>query len=131
MQAKQEMEAIKALSAKVAGLVETITNDNGTAIKFANGTMICTYRETVTDQAINNTYGSAGLYYGIRSWQFPVPFVENPVCSCGMFKYGTGASWGGINSVSSTNANLIGYDFFPRAAGTAVNISATAIGRWK
>ena len=41
MQAKDEMEAIKNLNEKVAGIIETITNANGTAIKFADGTMIC------------------------------------------------------------------------------------------
>ena len=35
------MEAIKNLNEKVAGIIETITNANGTAIKFADGTMIC------------------------------------------------------------------------------------------
>lgn len=40
MQAKQEMEAIKALNTKVEGIVESGSNDNGSWVKFADGTMI-------------------------------------------------------------------------------------------
>ena len=41
MQAKNEMEAIKALNEKVAGIVESGSNENGSWVKFADGTMIC------------------------------------------------------------------------------------------
>lgn len=41
MQAKKEMEAIKALNEKIAGIVESGSNDNGSWVKFADGTMIC------------------------------------------------------------------------------------------
>lgn len=40
MQAKKEMEAIKALNEKIAGIVESGSNDNGSWVKFADGTMI-------------------------------------------------------------------------------------------
>ena len=108
---------------------ETITNENGTAIKFSNGTMICFMYITVTDQAISNAYSN--VFTGIRDWTYPVPFVEKPSITCGMFKWGTSASWGGVSGVGNTSASLIGYDFFQREAGTNVHISAIAIGRWK
>lgn len=41
MQAKNEMEAIKALNEKIAGIVESGSNSNGSWVKFADGTMIC------------------------------------------------------------------------------------------
>lgn len=129
MQAKQEMEAIKKLNEKVAGIIETVTNANGTAIKFADGTMICTLNITVTDQAINRSYES--LYWGSRTWSFPVVFIEKPAVSCGMFKWGAGISWGNVSAVTETSATLVGMDNVSREAGTSVNISATAIGRWK
>lgn len=124
------MPLLKTILNKIKNIeIERIENENGTAIKFSDGTMICTYRETVTDQAISNAYSN--VFTGIRDWTYPVPFVEKPSITCGMFKWGTSASWGGVFGVGNTSASLIGYDFFQREAGTVVNISATAIGRWK
>lgn len=109
--------------------IERIENENGTAIKFPDGTMICTLEKTVTDQAINGAYGS--LFQSIRVWTFPVPFIETPAVSCSQFQWGTGASWGGIRGASTVSAALRVYDAFSRAAGTDTHISAIAIGRWK
>lgn len=105
--------------------IETITNENGTAIKFSNGTMICSMHITVTDQAINSSYGD--IFTGIRNWIFPVQFVEKPIVSCGMFKWGTSASWSGVSGIGNSSASLVGYDLFSRETGTNVNISAIAI----
>lgn len=41
MQAKKEMQAIKDLNEKIAGIVESGSNDNGSWVKYADGTMIC------------------------------------------------------------------------------------------
>ena len=120
---KKILEKIKSMQ------TEIITNENGTAIKFADGTMICTLNITVTDQAISNAYSN--VFTGIRDWTYPVPFVEKPSVTCGMFKWGTSASWGGVSGIGNVSASLIGYDFYSRAAGTSVNISAIAVGRWK
>ena len=107
---------------------EVVTNSNGTAVKFADGTMICTLNIAVTDQAIDTKYGDISLYYKTRDWTFPVAFTERPSVVCSMFKWGTSGSWGGVYSINSNaSATLIGYDFYSRAAGTTVNISAIAI----
>ncbi len=41
MQAKNEMQAIKNLNEKIAEIIESGSNDNGSYIKFSDGTMIC------------------------------------------------------------------------------------------
>lgn len=64
MQAKNEMQAIKSLNEKIAGIVESGSNTNGNWIKFSNG---------IIQQwgSINNTSaGSVNLY-------FPVEFIDN------------------------------------------------------
>lgn len=110
--------------------ITTTSNTNGTAIKFPDGTMICYLDIAVTDQAINSTYGS--IYLGSRYWTFPQSFYSKPAVFCGMFKWGTSASWGGISSQATTSGvTLYGYDFFSRATGTTCYIQAMAIGRWK
>ena len=109
--------------------IETVTNSNGTAVKLPDGTMICTLDTTVTDQAINRSYGS--LYWGSRTWNFPVAFIEKPAVSCGMFKWGTGMSWGNVSGIATTYATLAGIDISSRETGTSTEIHAMAIGRWK
>ena len=109
--------------------VENGSNSNGSYEKFADGLMICTLDISVTDQAIATAYGS--LYRGARTWTFPVAFVAAPVVTCGRFRWGTGASWPNVGATSATTANLEGFDYTSRAVGTAVLISAIAIGRWK
>lgn len=114
-------------------IVETGNNANGNYIKFGDGTLICMLSHSIADVAIDSSLGS-GLYYGTIQWTFPYAFASNssPAVSCGSFKWGTGASWGGVRGLATANyANLIGYDIASRAAGTNVEISATAIGRWK
>lgn len=73
--------------AEQVSIVETITNANGTAIKYSDGTMICTLDIRVTDQTINGQYGNTVLYTGWRKWTYPAQFIELPVVTCGMFKW--------------------------------------------
>ena len=106
--------------------IETITNENGTAIKFQDGTMIQYVYMEVTDQAIDSAYGS--LYNGLRVWTFPLPFVgTRPSVSCTQFQWGNGASWGSVRGASATTATLRGTDISSRSAGTTTSISAIAI----
>ena len=111
-------------------IIESGSNANGNYVKYADGTMICYLNTTVTDQAINNAYGS--MYQGSRRWNFPQQFIDtNIACSCGQFQWGTGASWGTVVNADKNGADLRGFDLFSRATGTETKIQATAIGRWK
>lgn len=111
-------------------IVDSGSNANGYYVKFYDGTMIQYFNDEVTDQAINNAYGS--LFQGSRTWTYPVEFYDNNVAvHCGQFQWGTSASWGTVVSADKTSANLRGIDAFSRATGTAVKIQAIAIGKWK
>lgn len=124
------MPLLKTILNKIKNMeIERIKNTNGTAIKYADGTMICTLDTTVTDQVINRSYGD--LYWGSRTWNFPVAFIEKPAVSCGMFKWGTGMSWGNVSGITTTYATLVGIDIAIRDTGTSTEIHAIAIGRWK
>ena len=70
MVVKNEMEAIKALSEKVAGIVESGSNDNGSWVKFADGTMIQWGSATFTGAETGNT----GSYTRVI---FPQTFANN------------------------------------------------------
>lgn len=106
-------------------------NGNGDYIRFTDGTQICYVRLEVLDQGISSAYGS--LFQGTRVWTYPAAFIEKPNAICSEFRYGTGASWGGIGgSISTTSVDLRGWDIATRAAGGSIcYISASAIGRWK
>ena len=87
---------------------------------------------TVTNQAINNSYGS--LYQGTRTITFPVAFVgDTPSVQCSEFQYGTQASWGAVvgNETTLTTCKLRGFDVASRPTGTSCYISWFAIGKWK
>jgi phage minor structural protein len=111
-----------------AHMVDKDTNTNGSYVKFGDGTMICWVRMSVTDQAINRAYGS--LFIGTRNWTFPAKFLNPPTVTCSEFKWGTGASWGGVSAATYSYAVLRGYDVLSRASGTTCTIAATAIGVW-
>lgn len=110
-------------------IIERGSNVNGEYVKFADGTQICLLNITVTDQAIENTYGI--LYLGARIWTFPSSFISPPAVPAPAIQLGTSASWGMSNGDSShTAASLRVLDIVPRAYGTSTRIQAIAIGRW-
>lgn len=110
-------------------VIESGSNPNGSYVKFADGTMICTLSITVTDQSISDAYGP--VFQSSRSWVFPMAFIAAPVVTCGAFKWGSAASWGGTSGAASTSGcSLRGWDYFSRASGTSTYISAIAVGRW-
>ena len=87
---------------------------------------ICTLNTRKTNIAINVAYGP--LYLGSYTWTFPKPFAETPSVQCGMFRWGTAASWGTVREATSSNATFYAYDTMSRASGEDVLIQATAIG---
>lgn len=112
-------------------IIESGSNANGNYVKYADGTMICYMNISVTDQAINNAYGS-NLYQSTRIWTFPVSFVDNNVSvCCSQFQWGTSASWGTVVGSDKNTATLRGIDAFSRATGTETKIQAIAIGKWE
>lgn len=110
-------------------VIERGSNSNGEYVRFADGTQICWVHMEVSDQAINTPYGS--VYQGSRTWPYPAAFAERPSVACSLFRWGTGASIGGVAATPSTSsATLRGIDFISRASGTNTAISAIAVGRW-
>lgn len=114
---------------KDVATIEVGSNSNGNYLKFNDGTMLCWKKEQVTDQAVNNAYGS--LYQGTRTYTFPVPFISEPVGLCSIFKTGTGAGWGTVSATTTTTIQLRGIDVISREIGTYVQVGYIAIGRWK
>lgn len=93
-------------------------------ILHPGGIQICWYNAAIT-QAINNAYG--GVFIGNHTWSFPRNFASTPAVSVGTFQWGSAASWGTCYAVDTSQAQLRGFDYISRAAGST-SIRATAIG---
>ena len=109
-------------------IVEEGTNGDISYRKWQSGIAECWLR--TTQNVAFAQYGSSSIYVGQYVWTFPIEFTHTPVVTCSEFKWGTGASWGYLGSVTTTTANLRGGDIAVRAAGSCT-ITAYAIGRWK
>ena len=122
MQAKNEMEAIKALNEKVAGIVESGSNENGSWVKFADGTMIC----------YGNSYNQEN---GRAVANYPVSFIENPTQAQTTISYNSYTSSHLVYTVPSL-AKEFAYIYCRKADGsietnTTVKINWLIIGKWK
>jgi len=111
-------------------IIERGSNANGEYVRFADGTQICHFHGTVTNQAINSAYGSSGLFIGERTWTFPAQFASGHIVAFHQGIWGTGASWSTLASVTTTTANFKFLDVNSRSTGTDFVLNFVAIGRW-
>ena len=114
----------------VDGVVESGSNTNGTYIKYADGTMICT-KQIVTETRISRAFGN--LYETTSTTQFgnyAVPFIATPI----VFGYCVGrtAILEGIQGTTETNWGGT-WLMRPNAdtADQTYTINLLAIGKWK
>lgn len=112
-------------------IIETGTNNNGTYIKYADGTMICTKK--ITGQAkITSTWGN--LYdtgdnpLDLGNWA--IPFIDVPIVSISF--YGANGQWvEGFQT--STTKEKIGKISIASATSKTANsyYNIIGIGRWR
>lgn len=105
---------------------ELISNANGFAVKFSDGTMICAGALTgqlVTNLAIGSVFTSAEskLY-------FPVAFIAQPNVSLTAVNPVNFTCWATNGRILADSVNAVLYS--PGATGTA-QVSYIAMGRWK
>lgn len=123
----------------------TITNNNGTATKFPDGTMMC--RTTVPKEKFKNSSSYSTVAQGINiyrsnvfDWTFPVEFIDTDIQielsvsnNAGGCRFCFPRVNGGINK-RNAQIQLLGFeDFTENALGyTTLNeVYVTAVGRWK
>ena len=111
------------------GIVESGKNENGSYVKYADGTMICRHRVSLGSCTFK--LNESGLYTsspGYYAWSFPMPFIDSdvnvhPTCQSGAYMCSS-VGWlinNAINIFYHTNY----------ACTTDVNLYMTAIGKWK
>lgn len=114
---------IKKILNKIKNMqTETITNENGTAIKFGDGTMIC------YGTATNGSSGYVTVYY-------PAEFIDIPYSQQATIRYNSYASQNPIYSIVQAGDGLTNI-YCKKMDGTAetntsIRINWLVIGRWK
>lgn len=112
---------------EVSYMTDWGTNGNGRYVKYSNNIMICSVAGTTT-MALNAYTG--GIYQNTVRWTYPATFASSPAVTIGKMQWGTGASWGGVASLTASYCDLRCIDSTSRASGS-VDFTAMAMGAWK
>ena len=128
---------IAANDTAINNVVENGTNDNGSWIKFADGTMICRFTQII-NVAVVTAWGS--LYGGKCSvHDYPQEFIDIPEASLTLVANNDGnyGGWigvnGGTDDIRPTKKN-IGEFVILRPTTTSYGrykVQVIAIGKWK
>lgn len=114
---------------KEAAVPTAGSNANGQWWRSPDGLQIC-WVNTNTVKAATAEYGS--LHQSRWQWNFPISFWSQPSVSCGLWQWGTSASWPSQSGLATTHMALLrGIDAFPHYSTEPLVISATAVGRWR
>lgn len=113
----------------INNLVETITNANGTALKYADGTMICYGYPTVT-------FGGGTDYYGLfnTSNTMTINFPTNFISSNDLIITVTSDNFNFFSiivSTKSTNSFAVRGFYPPTSNPSNIDLNYIAIGKWK
>lgn len=124
----------------INSVVESGSNNNGSWIKFADGTMICKFTQII-NVAVNTAWGS--LYGGKCSvHDYPQEFIDIPETSLTLVANNTAdggnyAGWigtnGGTNDIRPTNKNIGEFNILrPTTTSNGYyKVQVIAIGKWK
>lgn len=109
--------------------LETITNSNGTALKFADGTLICT-KVVIYNGPCNTAWGNWYDTSNISLGDYAITFISKPC----VYVTVTGSSAGLVEGVYGTTNTAFGGMWICRATAfesVTYNINCVAIGRWR
>lgn len=125
--------SVLTIKSDVAQIITATDAGSGTrytkAIKFADGTMICTIQQTYSG-AISTSWG--GMYYSssIDLGNWPVAFTGVPYVTIGL-RANTDCLPGAIKNTSATSAGST-YIYRPATTNSATcQVIVTAIGKWQ
>ncbi len=109
---------------------ELITNANGQATKFPDGTMICRTVRKESGAASNAIGGGLFSSNGV-SFQWPVAFVgDAPTAIPSSESYSVGFSWAALNT-APTLTGAPDVRIVSTATGALAKVTVLALGRWK
>lgn len=111
-------------------LPQTITNENGTAIKFSDGTMICNKRVTFNNIECTTTSGAIYITAQLSLGNFAEGFSDIPVMTVSKVRHDTGWVYN-TNQISKTSAGYVTFATTTSRSNATFECHLIAIGRWK
>ena len=115
---------------KWGNIIETGSNENGTYIKFTDGTMICraTKRITGITTAVSSG-GNVPTSANQEGLTFPATFIEKPEITMSACRHSAwiGYAW---TPTETTTSDFVVYTNVP-VSNFYIDIQYIAIGRWK
>lgn len=134
----------KQLEERVDSMIETITNENGTAVKFSDGTMICRKKidkeNFLATEEFYNTAQNIKIYRSnLFIWNFPAKFINSDITINVNISTGINNTRFNIPRTadlysSSVTIQLLSIEQFTEnglAYKDLNNVHVIAIGRWK
>lgn len=116
----------------IANIISVTTNDNGTAIKFSNGIMICLGKIS-TQMGASNTWDKLDNVYGKEitgPWNFPVAFKSIFALVGGVDGSDTAVWEAGVSKTLTAITGIkVRYNTAPNYYG--LKFEYIAIGTWK
>lgn len=116
----------------IANIISVTTNDNGTAIKFSNGIMICLGKIS-TQMGASNTWDKLDNVYGKEitgPWNFPVAFKSIFALVGGVDGSDTAVWEAGVTKTLTAITGIkVRYNAAPNYYG--LKFEYIAIGTWK
>lgn len=112
-------------------IIESGSNANGSYVKFADGTQICTKLDTQSSVSISISYGSDGWRSGGIPWTYPSAFADTPAA---LVLPRSLSAFGAIVANQSTNpTTALDYVFVSTQSDGAATRDAVlfATGRWR
>ena len=131
MQAKNEMEAIKNLNKKIAGIIESGSNANGSYIKFVDGTLLQYGVYDTGSTELNKEYGSVFYDNKVHTFNFPLSFIDNNVSVTSTLELKGGIGGASISDFNTTKLSIYIFSTLSRVFTTTAKIHWKAIGKWK
>lgn len=109
---------------------ETITNENGTALKFLNGTMICTksvvFRDVPSITANGSIFTTAQLSLG----NFAEEFTDMPIMTVSKVRHDPAWIYN-TNQISKTSAGYVTFATTTTRSTATFECHVIAVGKWK
>lgn len=110
-----------------AAVTTTVTNANGTATKFSDGTMIC--RHTLATNLVANIANGALWMSPSVNYTFPVPFVSVPTLSMAGSANAVTVGWQ-VSETAPTATTTGSIRWLSPAQNAGGAVGYIAIGRW-
>ncbi|RON43556.1 hypothetical protein BK666_21035 [Pseudomonas frederiksbergensis] len=110
-------------------IFQTISNSNGSAIKFADGTMICRSTRDYGSVNINIALGSLFVSAIQAGSNFADTFISPPTCTINLISGGATA-YAGTIALPSTSASQGFYAVAGNSGAQSIAAVVIAIGRW-